>query len=366
MVSTSTSQAAQKIVVVGGGGRVGRAVMDLLATDARYDPFAIETDYAKVRALREDGLAGEHLSGTDQHGLEPHLRDAACVICAAPPSVSVPLARAARAYGCHYVDVCEDIALTETVNAVAEGAETCFAPGSGLAPGLVTAMIDRMIREGGPGADITAYVGVLPAEKTNRLGYGNIWGVDGLVAEYTHPTQALQMGAVVEQPPLAGYETITLNGQDYEAFTTSGSLETLVRHHAGGIRGLQFKTLRFRGHLDYIRFLLDDLKLSQRLYMFRNLLMNGLDDVERDRVIIHIVDRGAETPREITHAFEATPLPDGATQSAVSAVTARHACAVMEVLTQGLAPKKGVLHHHDLTLDVLATTRFGEDFRFDG
>jgi len=348
---------------VGGGGRVGRAIMDLLSTDARFAPLALDTDYAGLRTLREAGMDGEHVSGTDPHRLEPLLRDAACVVCAAPPNVAIALARAARQSDCHFVDVCEDLAVTRAVSDLAEGAQACFVPGSGLAPGLVTGMIDAMIRGGGPGADITAYVGVLPARKTNRLGYGNLWGVDGLVAEYTHPGEALINGEVVSQPPLANHETVTVNGETFEAFTTSGSLETLVRHNAGRIQGLHFKTLRFEGHLDYVGFLLEDLKLSNRLYMFRNLLLNGLDGVERDQVIIHLVDRDPTGPREQTHVFEAVQLADGRGRSAVADVTARHVCAVVEALTQGLAPKMGVLHHHDLTLDILTATGFGQGFQ---
>jgi saccharopine dehydrogenase-like NADP-dependent oxidoreductase len=227
-------------------------------------------------------------------------------------------------------------------------------------------MIDAMIRGGGPGADITAYVGVLPAQKTNRLGYGNIWGVDGLIAEYTHPAEAIVNGQAVTQPPLDGFETLTVNGHPFEAFTTSGSLGSLVHHYAGRIQRLQFKTLRFRGHLDYIRFLLDDLKLSKRLYMFRNLLLNGLDDIQDDQVILHLLDRDPQAPRRITHVFSAAPRPDGRLRSAVADVTALHVCAVVEALSEGLAPGKGVLHHHDLSLEVLTATRFGREFELSG
>ena len=346
-----------KIVVVG-GGRAGEAILDLLSQDERYESFVCEIDYDRLRALRAAGISGDQISGTDTRQMEDTLTNAACVICAAPPSVAAPLARSACAAGCHYIDMSEDT--TEIVDAVTEAvnAEQCFAHGCGLAPGLVPALVDEMIQEDPEGADITAYVGVLPSEKLNRLGYGNLWGIDGLMAEYTNPCLALKNGEIVTRKPLQDLEQIQIGTESFEAFTTSGSLGDLVQHYRGKVKGLSFKTLRYPGHLDYIRFLLDDLKLSDRLYLFRNLLLNGLSKVERDRVIIHIVDCNPARPQHMTRLFDANALENGQYRSAVSSVAARHVCAVADIFIQGLAPRQGVLHHSDLTMDILEQSRY--------
>ncbi|MCP3969728.1 MAG: hypothetical protein GY717_05325 [Rhodobacteraceae bacterium] len=354
-----------KIVVVG-AGRAGEAILHLLAGDERFQPLAIDIDYDRVRAMREAGIDAEQISGANAAQMTPVLKGAAAVICAAPPGVTVPLARSAIEAGCHYVDMCEDLTAQETVIAEAGGAGRGFAPGCGLAPGLVTLLVDAMIREAPDGADITAFVGVLPAERTNRLGYGNLWGVDGLMAEYTNACLSLQAGKIVSQPPLHALETLEIGGETFEAFTTSGSLEDLVRHYAGTIRGLEFKTLRYPGHLDYIRFLLDDLGLSGRHYMLRNLLLNGLPEIERDRAVVHIVDRNPDAMRRQTRHFEAEAIEDGKYRSAVSSVGAAHVCAVTDVLVHGLAPRNGALHHTDLTLEVLAQSRYASVFRAAG
>lgn len=357
-MSASTDRDASRKIVVVGGGRAGEAILDLLTRDGRYDPFVCETDYDRLRTLRDAGYAGGQISGTDSHQMAMVLQDAACVICAVPPSVAPPLAAAALAAGCHYVDISEKAQGIADIAAKADAAVQQFAPGCGLAPGLVSAMVDMMIRQGPEGADITAYTGVLPTRKTNRLGYGDLWGIDGLMAEYTNPCLALQQGEVVTLPPLDMAEEVTVGNVRFEAFTTSGSLENMVRRYRGQVKGLVFKTLRYPGHLDYIRFLLDDLNLSDRPYMFRNLLMNGLPKIDRDRVIIHIVDHNPDHPRQMTRLFHATELADGHVRSAVSAVTAQHVCAVTDILVQKLAPPRALLHHGDLTLDLLGHSRF--------
>src|SRR5690606_11241892 len=84
-------------------------------------------------------------------------------------------------------------------------------------------------------------------------------------------------------------EELELAGERFEAFTTAGSLDGLMKHFAGRIARLDFKTLRYPGHLDYMQFLLDDLGLAARLDQLRSLLMNGLPTVEEDRVIISML-----------------------------------------------------------------------------
>lgn len=358
MSANESPERPEKIVIVG-GGRAGKAILDLLSPDERYNPFVCEIDYDRLRALRAAGFSGEQVSGTDSQQMEAVLQDAACVICAAPPSVAGALARTALAIGCHYIGMSEDALSDKALAAQVRDARCCFAPGCGLAPGLVSALVDSMIRETPASADVTAYVGVLPAEKTNRLGYGDLWGIDGLMAEYTNPCQALRNGELVTCPPLEALEEINIDDETFEAFTTSGSLDALVKHYRGKVRGLTFKTLRYPDHLDYVRFLLDDLKLSERLYKFRNLLLNGLPKIERDRVIIHIVNRNPLEPQKITRTYEAIEMKDGTYHSAVSLVAAQHVCAVADIIVQGLAPHQGVLHHTDLTLGILGQSRYG-------
>lgn len=361
MNNNGKSGTVRKVVVVG-GGRAGEAILDLLHRDDRYAPFVLETDFDRLRTLQKAGIPGAQIDGSDVNQTRPFLSDAVAVICAAPASVAPLLARAANAEKCHFIDMCEDISVMEKVTAEARDPDLCFASGCGLAPGLVSALTDAMIR-GGPGqGDLTAYVGVLPAERTNRLGYGNLWDIDGLMAEYTRPCGALQGGEVVKKLPLAELEQITVGETVYEAFTTSGSVEDLVRHYQGTVSGLVFKTLRYPGHLDYIRFLLDDLRLSDRLYMLRNVLLNGLPKVEHDKVIIHIVDRASTPPRTLTRLYDATALPDGHHRSSVSTVSAQHVCAVLDILAGGLAPRNGVLHHTDLTSEVLGQSRYADIF----
>lgn len=347
-----------KVVVVG-GGRTGGAILEKLAKDPRFDPFVLDVDYGRLSELRAAGIQGAEVSGNDIPAMAPFLKDAACVVCAAPSSVAPTVARAASAAGCHYLDLCEVSPVTPERMGADLRPGQCFVPSCGLAPGFVSVLVDEFIRGGDSNADITVYTGVLPAERTNRLGYGNLWGLDGLIAEYTSDCISLKTGKMVTGRPLRDVENLAIDGITYEAFSTSGSLDNLVRTYSGRLSGLRFKTLRYPGHLDHILFLLEDLNLKERLYLFRNLLLNGLDLVERDTVLIHIVDHNPRTPRSLTHVYHATAHADGHFSSAVATVSASHVCAVVELLVRGLVPAEGVLHNCFIDLDHLMQSRHG-------
>ena len=105
--------------------------------------------------------------------------------------------------------------------------------------------------------------------------------------------------------------------------------------------GLVFKTLRYPGHLDYIRFLLDDMGLSQRIYQFRSLLMTSLPKTALDRVLIAlrvVPEPGARAAMANTDALQAGTDAAGQVQSASVTATAAHVCAVLDVLTVPDAP----------------------------
>ncbi len=354
----------KKIVIVG-GGRLGEAIAQALARSAEFAPLVLEVDYDRHRELVAAGLASSHFSGAVAERLADALAGATAVICAAPCTVAPTVARAARGAGCHYVDVCEDRAIRDRIAEYAEDADTTFATGCGLAPGYVSALIEDLVEKSGPQTDLTAYVGVLPLVSSNRLGYGNIWGVDGLITEYTGPCRAIVDGEPVTLPPMEQKEDIQLGGIPFEAFTTAGSIDDLVVRYTGRVRRLVFKTLRHRGHLDYMRFLQDDLRLRERPYMLRNLLLNGLPHVTGDQVFICLRSRspvsyrsGQPSEEDMTLRYRTDTMNAGPIRSAAGAVTAAHVCAVTEILARGLAPRTGLLQSSELRLSLLNRSGF--------
>jgi saccharopine dehydrogenase-like NADP-dependent oxidoreductase len=60
---------------------------------------------------------------------------------------------------------------------------------------------------------------------------------------------------------LADLEHFSLDGVEYEAFNTSGGLGSLCETLAGKVRNLDYKSVRYPGHQQRMKFLLGDLGL---------------------------------------------------------------------------------------------------------
>ncbi|MDP3861368.1 MAG: saccharopine dehydrogenase C-terminal domain-containing protein [Phaeovulum sp.] len=349
-------------VLVLGAGRMGRRIARMLGADARFSATISSRDADALALAAASGLHTAAFAGAGlRDDLYTLLAGVRAVILTDAAMAPAEVARLALERGCNYLDIFEDTGAAAQVAALAGGAgDLCLAPGCGLAPGYVTALAAELLAQAGPQSETTVFVGVLPAKRENRLGYANIWGIDGLLDEYTNPCLALQGGALTELAPLTQTETLRLGGTEFEAFTTAGSLDALARRHAGKVGGLVFKTLRYPGHLDYMQFLLQDLGLAARLYQLRALLTTALPETADDRVLIAIRQRATPDAPEVWTRQELRAAADeaGAPASAAATATAAHACAMIDLICSGSLPRAGLISPGDIGPALLRQSRF--------
>ncbi len=348
-------------LLVLGPGPLGQAVTGLLASDGRFAPRLTGRDDDLLARAAAAGLPTVTLAGLDDRtALAVLVAQSRAVILTDTALAAAEVAAIAAERGCHYLDTLENPASAAAVAACAQrlSAPTCFAPGCGLAPGYVTGLAGEITDRADPQSEVTVFVGVLPRVRQNRLGYANIWDIEGLMAEYTQPCLAVEGGALVSLPPLTGLEQVAIGGTDYEAFTTAGSIDGLARQQAGRLRGLVFKTLRYPGHLDYMQFLFDDLGLRDRIYRVKSLLMTALPQTDRDRVVVairhrHGVDGTESWLRQEFTAPDATPGT-----SAFAMASAAHVCAMAELMLAGGIRRAGLIGAGEIGPARLRASRF--------
>lgn len=344
-------------VIVVGAGRVGRAIAQVLTRAPGYHVILADIDEAALR-LVPPGVETAEVGFSLRSWLDRNLAGATAVICAAPAATAPEIAAIACRVGCAYLDTLEDARTAAQIAEIALGAGTVLVTGCGLAPGLVGALTRLAAAGGDPETALTVRTGVLPCQPQGRLGYADFWGVDGLMSEYTGACLAIRGGQPVRLAPLTEQERCQIEGWDLEAFTTAGTLDRLVSDLAGRIGALTFRTLRTAGHLEYIRFLLDDMNLRQRPYQMKNLLLNALPKGACDRVFIQIERQETPNaaPRIWTWSLAATDVPEG--HLAVSMLTAAHVASVLEWICAHPAPEGGVIHADSVPLADLAASRF--------
>ena len=126
-----------------------------------------------------------------------------------------------------------------------------------LAPGFISIAANSLMQEFEECYQAKLRVGALPQRANNTLQYSLTWSTDGLINEYGNPCNAIVNGEMVTLAPLEGLEKIQIDGAEYEAFNTSGGLGSLAELYLGKIKSLNYKTMRYPGHCEKMRFLMN-------------------------------------------------------------------------------------------------------------
>ena len=279
-------------VLILGAGKIGALISGLLAESGSYKVQLADVDGAAadsvVRAHGSPNLVGFALDATKPVALAKHLVDnpVDAIISSLPYYCNVGVAEAARKAGTHYFDLTEDVEVTRAVRAIATGADHAFVPQCGLAPGFISIAAAELITHFDELRSVKLRVGALPQHPNNVLKYSLTWSTEGLINEYGNPCQAIVDGRVLDVAPLEGLEEIEIDGTLYEAFNTSGGLGSLAETHGADCEHMNYKTIRYPGHCDQMRLLMNDLKLNHDRATLKHILENAVPQTLQD-----VVDR---------------------------------------------------------------------------
>ena len=219
------------------------------------------------------------------------------VLSALPFFLNPGVAQVCADVGAHYFDLTEDVETTRAVKAIAKSSKVAFAPQCGLAPGFISIVANQLTKGFDALRDVHMRVGALPEFPANALKYNLTWSTDGLINEYCNPCEAIHEGKLTEVMPMEGLEHFSLDGIDYECFNTSGGLGTLCETLDGKLESLNYKTVRYPGHCDIMKMLLEDLRLKERRGLLKDILETSVPITHQDVVLIFVVVTGMRDGR---------------------------------------------------------------------
>jgi saccharopine dehydrogenase-like NADP-dependent oxidoreductase len=278
------------------------------------------------------------------------------------------VAEVALELGASYFDLTEDRATTRRVRAVAEQARSgqVFVPQCGLAPGFISIVAHELTRGFDRLDSVYMRVGALPRFPSNFLKYNLTWSTDGLINEYCNPCEAIHEGVLREVLPLEGLEHFWLDGVRYEAFNTSGGLGSLCETLAGKVRELNYKTIRYQGHRDYMAFLLTELRLSEERALAKQILERAVPVTFQDTVVTFSTVAGWRNG-QLVQVSDARRILNtvvhGENLSAIQITTAADVCAMLDLHRQGALGGRGFVRQEEVRLDTFLGNRFGEFYR---
>ncbi len=245
---------------------------------------------------------------------------------------------------------------------LAEDAATAFIPQCGLAPGFISIVAAHLAEGMEPLEQVHLRVGALPLHPRNRLKYNLTWSTDGLINEYCNPCEAVVDGHLIMVPALEGMETITLDGETYEAFNTSGGLGTLADSWMGRVQRADYKTLRYPGHRDLIAFLLEDLRFKEDREALKALLERTIPHTTEDQVLVYVSAvgylGGVLTERTYAHKMRFREI-GGRVWGAIQVSTASGICAVLDLHAGGHIQQTGLVRQETIPYAAFIANRFG-------
>jgi lysine 6-dehydrogenase len=255
-----------KILVLGAGRMGHGAVYDLVynspgVTGVTVADFDFEKALAVANAVGADRVDVRQVNASDYNAVVELMRGHDSVISCVNYWYNVELSRAAIEVGANFCDlggnnyvVDEQLAL----DAEAKAAGVSIIPDCGLAPGMVSILAMHGAAEFDEVEEIHIRVGGLPQDPQPPLNYQLVFSVEGLINEYVEVARVIRDGKITEVESMTEIESLEFEGfPPLEAFQTSGGTSTLPDTFLGKIRELDYKTIRYAGHCEKFKTMID-------------------------------------------------------------------------------------------------------------
>jgi lysine 6-dehydrogenase len=327
----------KKKVVVLGAGRVGKVIAADLSQE--FDVTSADVSAEALESLAKRFPVKTHVANLgDARAIGRAIAEADLVICAVPGFMGFNTLKTVLEAGKNVVDISffaedafelNDLAARRNVTAVVD---------CGIAPGapdyLAGYFAGHMQIE-----DFTFMVGGLHFHRTGPDGYLPTFSPVDVWEEYTRPARYVRDGKLITMPPLSEPELVEfrIGGHELtlEAFNTDG-LRSLITTMAGRIPNMKEKTLRFPGHIGYIR----ELQETGREWVPDQWTPKEDED---EFTIMRIVLQGFQNGRPMKIAHTVFVTYDPATQfSSMSRATGYSCTGVARCVLDGMYRRAGI------------------------
>jgi len=310
--SSDMGKAKHKAFVVGAGIQ-GVPLAWALQNKLNVDTVLIETDANNLMLAQQKittDMAGNLLAVAKSLQEAENAGTPDIVVSAVPFDVNILIAGYCFNKGWRYCDLGGNPKVSKQINEMFQGQtrkdhSICFTD-LGLAPGYVNIIAEFLYLMAPKAKMVNMYCGGLcpdyfcdgayfgKQKKQNKLRYARVFSTQGLYNEYTEDCRVLEHGEIIKRPALEDHVGVQFPNYpttgyscSLEAFNTKGgaasSLELMRRR---GVEHCRYQTLRWHGHLDYLKFMLEECKMDQAA--FTKAIENATPTTDNDEVFIKV------------------------------------------------------------------------------
>jgi lysine 6-dehydrogenase len=201
-----------------------------------------------------DRLQAVKLDVKDLPAVTALMRGHVSVMSAIPYYFNGPMAACAVEAGCNFADLggnTEIVFEQKKLHDAALAKGLSVIPDCGLAPGMVNILAAEGIRRFDKAEKVKIFVGGLPRHPEPPLNYQIVYSLEGALDYYTTTSWILRGGKRTPIEALSELEPVVFPAPvgTLEAFHTAGGVSTMPFSYEGKVDVLEYKTLRYPGHV---------------------------------------------------------------------------------------------------------------------
>ena len=254
-----------KILVLGAGRMGHGAVYDLVHNSPAVRSVTVaDFELAKAEAVADSvggDVAAVRMDASVYADAVRLFREHDSVISCVNYWHNAALSRAAIEAGTNFCDLGGNNYVVDeqlAMDAEAKAAGINIIPDCGLAPGMVSILAMHGAAKFDEVEAIRIRVGGLPQDPQPPLDYQLVFSVEGLINEYVEIARVIRDGKIIDVESMTELEALSFDGfPALEAFQTSGGTSTLPDTFLGRITDLDYKTIRYAGHCDKFKTMID-------------------------------------------------------------------------------------------------------------
>jgi lysine 6-dehydrogenase len=348
-----------------GSGMMGSAIAyDLAQSDNVHQVNLADADLRRAEAVaRKSGsskIKPVELDVNEHAGLVRAMKGNAVAIGAVSYRYNVVLTKAAIEAGVHFCDLGGNDDVVEEQLALDGNARergVAIAPNCGLAPGLANILAARGAEKFETVDSIRMRVGGLPQHPVPPFNYQIVFSVEGLLNEYSGKSTVIRDFKLSTVETLTEVESISFPAPfgTLEAFHTSGGASLTPKMFEAKVRELDYKTIRYPGHCEKFRTLLElgfgsnePLSLGSNVLtereLFIELLKRKLPQAGHDVVLMRVSVDGSRAGKQQRLTFTMIDFYDETRNiSAMMRGTAYPTSVIAQFLASGIIKETGAI-----------------------
>lgn len=352
-----------KILVLGAGRMGHGAAFDLIHNSPGVDQVTVaDFDAAKADDVAEkvgsSRIEPRQIDASDYRAVADLMRGQDSVISCVNYWYNESLSKAAIETGVNFCDLGGNNHVVDAqlaLDAEAKKAGINIIPDCGLAPGMVSVLAVHGASKFDQVDEIHIRVGGLPQNPQPPLDYQLVFSVEGLINEYVEAARVIRHGEIRTVESMTELESLSFEGfpEPLEAFQTSGGTSTLPDTFLGKVRELDYKTIRYAGHCEKFKTMIDlglcssdemiadYVKVTPRK-VFGELLQKHLPADGPDYVLVRLDFAGKKDGVTKKLRYDIIDKHDGTTGlSAMMRTTAFPASIIAQMIATGDVLKRG-------------------------